>query len=510
MQNVKEILDLMESPSKDDAALVEKAFAFSKEAHRDHTRYSGEPFFNHLYETARGLAELGMDATTVAAGLLHDSMEDVGVKEEDIEREFGKDVLFLVQGVTKLGALKYRGHERHAESLRKLLVATSQDIRVVIIKLIDRLHNMETLQHVPKAKQKRIALETLEIYAPIADRLGMGKIRGELADLAFPFVNPKEYEKTRELLKERAKSRLKHLEKVRKDLATELGKQGIREFRTDFRVKHLYSLHRKLERKDWDIDKIHDISALRVIVPSVDLCYRILGIIHSLWRPIPGKIKDYIAFPKPNGYQSLHTTVLTGDASVVEIQIRTEAMHREAEYGIASHFSYKENVDEQRKAISNIAWLRQLIPPVANLIRPTKNGKSETASGAPNIPTWIKQIAEIQHAEGKSKDFMEDMRSDFFTNRVFVFTPKGDVIDLPTGSTPIDFAYAIHSDVGDHIASARVNGKMASLDTPLNYGDIIEIITRESAHPSQKWIEFARTALAKRQIRSALSHRAKK
>ncbi len=507
MQNVKEILDLMESPSKDDVALVEKAFAFSQKAHEDHTRYSGEPFFNHLYETARGLAELGMDATTVAAGLLHDSMEDVGIKEEDIEREFGKDVLFLVQGVTKLGALKYRGHERHAESLRKLFVATSQDIRVVIIKLIDRLHNMETLEHVPKAKQKRIALETLEIYAPIADRLGMGKIRGELADLAFPFVNPKEYEKTRELLKERAKSRLKHLEKVRKDLATELGKQGIREFRTDFRVKHFYSLYRKLERKDWDIDKIHDISALRVIVPTVDLCYRILGIIHSLWRPIPGKIKDYIAFPKPNGYQSLHTTVLTGDASVVEIQIRTEAMHREAEYGIASHFSYKESAEGKRKAISNIAWLRQLIPPVAYFARPAKNGR---ANSAQNIPAWIKQIAEIQRAGEKSDDFMEDMRSDFFTNRVFVFTPKGDVIDLPTGSTPIDFAYAIHSDVGDHIASARVNGKMASLDTTLNYGDIIEIITRESAHPSQKWIGFARTALAKRQIRSALSQQTKR
>ncbi len=359
----------------------------------------------------------------------------------------------------------------------------------------------------PKAKQKLIALETLEIYAPIADRLGMGKIRGELADLAFPFVNPKEYEKTRELLKERAKSRLKHLEKVRKDLATELGKQGIREFRTDFRVKHFYSLYRKLERKDWDIDKIHDISALRVIVPTVDLCYRILGIIHSLWRPIPGKIKDYIAFPKPNGYQSLHTTVLTGDASVVEIQIRTEAMHREAEYGIASHFSYKESAEGKRKAISNIAWLRQLIPPVAYFARPAKNGR---ANSAQNIPAWIKQIAEIQRVGEKSDDFMEDMRSDFFTNRVFVFTPKGDVIDLPTGSTPIDFAYAIHSDVGDHIASARVNGKMASLDTTLNYGDIIEIITRESAHPSQKWIGFARTALAKRQIRSALSQQTKR
>lgn len=510
MQNVKEILDLVESPSKSDVVLVEKSFNFSKEAHKDHTRYSGEPFFNHLCETARGLAELGMDATTIAAGLLHDSMEDVGIKEEDIEREFGKDVLFLVQGVTKLGALKYRGHERHAESLRKLLVATSQDVRVVIIKLIDRLHNMKTLSHVPKAKQKRIALETLEIYAPIADRLGMGKIRGELADLAFPFVYPKEYTKVRELLKERAKIRLKHLEKIRKDLATELGKQGIRTFRTDFRVKHLYSLYKKLERKDWGIEKIHDISALRVIVPSVDLCYRILGIIHSLWRPIPGKIKDYIAFPKPNGYRSLHTSVLTGDASIVEIQIRTEAMHRDAEYGIASHFSYKESVDEQRKAISNIAWLRQLIPPVANLIRPSKNAKQGVMNGSPNIPSWIRQIAETQRAESKSEDFMEDMRSDFFTNRVFVFTPKGDVIDLPAGSTPIDFAYAIHSDIGDHTASARVNGKMTSLDSVLNYGDIIEIITKESAHPSAKWIEFARTALAKRQIRSALSPKIKK
>ncbi len=504
MPDVKEILELMDRPSKADTELVRKAFAFSEKAHEGHTRYSGEPYFTHSFATAKGLAELGMDAATVAAGLLHDSLEDVGVAEETLEKEFGPEILFLVQGVTKLGALKYRGVERHAESLRKLFVATSQDIRVLIIKLMDRLHNMRTLAHVPANKQRRIALETLEIYAPIADRLGMGQLRGALADLAFPYVYPKEYEEVKKLLKERSREDLKHLDKIRKTLVAELGKAGIRNFRTDLRLKHLYSLFRKLERKNWDIEKIHDISALRVILPSVADCYRVLGVVHSLWRPLPGKIKDYIAFPKPNGYQSLHTTVFAGDGHIVEIQIRTETMHREAEYGIASHFAYKEGVERRRTVMPNLQWIAALIPPAARFIA-RAGATGENRYSPKEIPAWVKQLAEAQRDVPQSTEFLERLKSDFFSTRVFVFTPKGDVVDLPAGSSPIDFAYAIHSDVGDHAAGAKVNGKLVSLDTTLYNGDIVEIVTKESARPSPKWVEFTKTTLAKRHIRSALA-----
>lgn len=503
MLDVKEILGLMDSPSKNDIRLIEKAYNFAEKAHEGHKRNSGEPYFTHLFETAKTLAEFGMGPKTISAGFLHDVIEDVGVTEEELEKKFGNDILQLVEGVTKLGTLKYRGSKKHIESLRKLFVATSQDLRVLIIKLADRLHNMRTLEYVPEHKQKRIAFETLEIYAPIADRLGMGRLKGELEDLAFPFVYPKEYEEVNKLIKQKSKETLKHLEKIHKSLKKDLAKNNIINIKTDYRVKRLYSLYRKLERKDWDIDKIHDISALRIIVPTINECYQILGIIHNNWRPLPGKIKDYIAFEKPNGYRSLHTTVFTGDGGIVEIQIRTEKMHREAEYGIASHVSYK-NFFEVKKENTNLMWIMGLLPSIIGDKGGSGARKHRPKYNRPTIPEWVKQIAEEHQNLSKSEEFLDTLRTDFFSFRVFVFTPKGDVVDLPIDSSPIDFAYAIHSDIGDHISGAKVNGKLVSLDSKLKNGDIVEIITKPSSKPSQKWTKLVKTTVARRHIRSAL------
>lgn len=499
MPNVKDILTLMDSPTEEDRKFIEKAYSFAQVAHEEHLRKSGEPYFIHLFETAKKLAEIGMGPKAVAAGFLHDSIEDAGVTEAEIKEKFGEEVLTLVEGVTKLGKLKYRGLSRHAESLRKLFVATSQDVRVLIIKLADRLHNMKTLEHVAKEKRKRIALETLEVYVPIADRLGMGQMKGELEDLAFPHIHPKEYEKVRELLKDRKTETLKQLEKINKTLMRHLGNEKIKVLKTDFRSKRLYSLFKKLERKDWDIDKVYDISALRIIVPTIADCYRVLGVVHAHWNPLPGRIKDYIALPKPNGYQSIHTTIFTGDGGIVEIQIRTEKMHREAEYGIASHLSYKS--EGRKNLLENLEWIRNLLPE-----RVTKNAKGaqKRLESGKTIPQWIKQIADAQKEFSESDEFLQELKADFFNHRVFVFTPQGDVIDLPIDSSPIDFAYAIHSNIGNHTAGAKVNGKLSSLETHLKNGDIVEIVTKEKAKPSPKWLDFVRTADAKRNIRSFL------
>jgi GTP pyrophosphokinase len=364
LRPLSEILSTMVAKDSASTDLVARAYAFAREAHGEQKRFSGASYFLHPAEVAYSLARIGMDASTVAAGLLHDVVEDAGISETTIEEQFGSEVLGLVRGVTKLGTLKYRGVERHVESLRKLFAATAQDIRVLIIKLMDRLHNAKTLEHVPRPeKRERIALETLEIYAPIADRLGMSLLKQELEDAAFPWAMPREYEKTRELLKERKHENERRLEKIERDLKRELGQAGIRSFRTEARVKGVYSLFRKLERKNWDIGNIFDILALRIIFPSVSDCYSALGVIHAHWRPVPGKIKDYIAFPKPNGYQSIHTTVYTGDGGALEMQLRSEAMHREAQYGIASHLTYKEvQKVHTGSPRSGLAWLKQFFP----------------------------------------------------------------------------------------------------------------------------------------------------
>lgn len=476
---IEDITALMHnSPSESEKKLLVKAFEFSKNAHAGESRFTGEPYFVHTFETAKNLAEFGMDASCIAAGFLHDAIEDGHTDEKTLRAEFGKEITFLVEGVSKLGKLKYRGLERHAESLRKLFVATAQDARVLIIKLADRLHNIRTLSGHPKPeKRQRIAMETLEIFAPLADRLGMGRLKGELEDYAFPYVYPEEYKKVTELLTKKREDHEKYLEKFHRSLQKELAAHGIKNAKTSYRVKHLYSLYQKLLRKDMEIDKIYDITALRVITKTVEECYQILGIIHGAWRPLPGRIKDYIALPKPNGYQSIHTTVFTGDGWIVEVQIRTEDMDREAEYGIASHLAYKGGF-------------------VARIIGSPEKKLAKKKLG------WINELIEWQEQVSESNEFLNELKIDFFKNRVFVFTPKGDTIDLPEDSTPVDFAYMIHSDIGDHMSGAKVNGKMVSLETKLQNGDIVEIITRKSAHPSQKWLGLAKTSMAQRHIRN--------
>ena len=502
MTPVKDILGEMQNASEADQALVTKAYEYAKKAHENHKRFSGEPYFTHPAAVAKLLAEYGMDAQTIAAGLLHDAIEDALATPEDVEKEFGKEVLFLVEGVTKLGKHKYRGAERHAESLRRLLVATASDIRVLIIKLMDRYHNMTTLEFVPPEKRQRIALETLEIYAPLADRLGIGRMKRELEDLSFPYVDPDAYAHAAEVRKLKTKETEVGLAQVQKDLRKELAKRGITNFRTDIRMKGLWSLHQKLKRKNDDITQIHDIAALRVIVGSVDDCYTALGIIHALYKPIPGEFKDYIAFEKPNGYQSLHTTVLTKEAGIVEIQIRTEEMHRLAQYGIASHMSYKQLGKQASKgafSYLSFSWVRSLIPSLLGMNKST----TATAPQAPQ-PRWLAELAEAHSEVAGSQEFVEGLKEDFFSHRVFVFTPKGDVIDLPMASTPIDFAYAIHSDLGNHMQGAKVNAKLVSFETLLHNGDVVEIMRRDSAHPSPKWLEVAKTSMARKHIRVAL------
>lgn len=505
--NARDIIVLLDQPSEADKALIEKAYLHAEKAHTNHKRYSGEPYISHLVAVGIKLAEMNMSARTVAAGLLHDTIEDTEMTADDIKKEFGDEILFLVEGVTKLSSVRYYGSNRHNESLRKLFVATSQDIRVLIIKLVDRLHNMQTLFHIPKEKQLRIAKETLEIYVPVAHRLGMGRIRKELEDLAFPYVFPKEYERVNKLLITKVVRLNELIEHERKVLQKRLAEINLLNFKTSYRVKGLYSLFHKLERKEWDIGVVYDLMAMRVIVPAVEDCYRALGIIHKLWRPLPGRVKDYIAFPKPNGYQSLHTTVTTPNGVIMEIQIRTDRMHHESEFGIASHLSYKE---EDGKPIGDTSRFTSLIP---SLFRPFSKKpdavddikKIKDSHHREKIPLWIAEIGDT-HTKDKSTtaEFVEDAQKDFFSLRIFVFTPVGDVVDLPVGATAVDFAYAIHSEVGNHVSGVKVNKKQVQLNRELKNGDIVEVETRKSAKPTEKWLDFVQTSLARRKIKSAL------
>jgi len=467
-----EIFDLMEiKPSEKENTLIEKAYFFSEKAHRGQKRASGDPYFVHLVATAKNLARFGMDATTIAAGLLHDVIEDTEVKEEEIKEEFGADIVFLVNGVTKLGKLKYHGRERHAESLRKFFVAVAQDFRVLMIKLSDRLHNLETLKYIRPEKQKRIALEALEVYAPLAHRLGIGKLKGEIEDAAFPFAYPKEYAKVEKILMDRRKKDAKILGHVRDELTNELTKQNIKIIKLSARMKHKFSLWKKLKRYEMDIDKIYDIAAIRVIVPTIEDCYHALGVIHSIWRPLPNRIKDYIALPKLNGYQSLHSTIFTGDGGIVEIQLRTPEMHGRAEYGVASHFAYKEAIEKSKTDDTHKKFI------------------------------WMDQFKEFQNEIADPTRYIKNLKMDFFTDRIFVFTPKGDVIDLPEGSSPIDFAYAIHTEIGNKVSQVKLNGKAVKLGTKLKNGDIVEIITSKNSNPAVGWLDYTKTTLAKKHIR---------
>jgi guanosine-3',5'-bis(diphosphate) 3'-pyrophosphohydrolase len=465
------IFELLPNISAFDKELITRACEFAKKAHEGQLRKSGEPYYNHVFATGVNLATLKMDADTIAAGIMHDVLEDTEVTEKEMIAAFGEHITKLVNGVTKLGKLRYSGVERHVESLRKFFVAMADDIRVVVIKLCDRLHNIQTLQYVSPEKQHRIALETIELHARLADRLGMGRLKAELEDAAFPYVYPNEYRQTMELFESLRPISDIQLEKVVKKLEEELSVFDVRIERIDSRIKHLYSLWQKLRRYKMDQSKIYDIIALRIIVPTPSDCYQALGVIHGLYRPVPGRFKDYIAVPKPNGYRSLHTTIFSGDGTTLEIQIRTKEMHEEAEYGIASHLSYKEI------------------------------GKNLSEAEIKRKVGWTKDLIEWQKDVEHHQEFMKNLKTDFFENRVFVLTPKGDVIDLPEGSTPIDFAYAVHSKVGDHIASAKINGKMSPLETKLSNRDVVDIEVKESAFPKRRWLEMTRTTLAKRKIR---------
>ena len=487
------ILRIMSGSSTEDVSFVKKAFAFVEHAHLGHERLSGEPYLKHLSETAKILAELGAGGATIVAGLLHDTIEDVGVTREEIIKEFGEEVAFLVEGVTKLGHLKYKGSNRHNESLRKLFVAMSEDIRVLLIKLADRLHNMRTLSYVPKDKQKRIATETLEIYAPIAYRLGIRKINRELEDLSFPYVYPKAYEEMTKALKERDRDRVESLEKFSHSVIKTLVKEGLTTAKTEYRIKGLYSLYKKYLRHDKDLEKIYDVNAIRIMVDSIADCYRALGAIHGRWRPLPHRIKDYIAFPKPNGYRALHTTVFIGDGNIVEVQIKTHEMYRYSEYGIASHLLYKENKSGKKV----LDWIYALLPK----LRRTSNASTFQEK---DVPKWISDLASYKGPIKNQALFRERLVSDFFNHRIFVFSPKGDVVDLPIGSTPIDFAYSIHSNIGDHMTGAKVNGKLAALNTELHNGDIVFIMTSEVARPNRKWLDMTKTSMARRHIRHEL------
>ncbi|MFN4181101.1 MAG: RelA/SpoT family protein [Candidatus Paceibacteria bacterium] len=474
MEEVTSIFALMgEDITKEDKELITRAYEYGKKAHEGQKRMSGEPYFTHPIATAKILARQGMDAQTIAAGLMHDVLEDTEVSEEDMRKEFGDDIVFLVNGVTKLGTLKYRGHDRHVESLRKFFMAMANDLRVVIIKFADRLHNLSTLEHVREEKRKRIALESIEIYAPLANRLGMGKLKGEIEEAAFPYAYPKEYAEVCEMLNDREEKYKKDIEHIKDELAKTLKDEGVLFDEISYRVKTKYSLWRKLQRYDMDLDKIHDIIALRVVVENIEDCYRILGVIHSLWKPLLGRIKDYISLPKPNGYRSLHTTVFTGPTGMAEIQIRTREMHAEAAYGIAAHFAYKENGEKK-----------------------SENDKSKF--------DWIEELKELNYNPEKPKSFFEHLKMDFFNDRIFILTPKGDVVDLPENSTAIDFAYSIHSDIGDHMSGVKINGKLSQIFSELKNGDIVEILVKKEAFPSRKWLDHTKTNLAKRHIRSYL------
>lgn len=473
--DIEEILELIPKLKKAEKELLEKAYTFAKESHKGQLRKSGEPYFNHVYMTAKNLAELGMNTTIIAAGFLHDVIEDTPITEQDIQREFGDEILSLVNGVTKLGTIRYKGIERKVENLRKFFVSMAEDMRVLTIKLADRLHNIETLKYVRPDKQKRIALETLEIYAPLADRLSMGRLKGRLEDAAFEYAYPKDFVEVRRLLDEKKDAKEKYLIEVKDKLSEKIKEANIKNTKIDYRQKHLYSLWKKLQKYNMDIGKVYDIIAMRVMVDSITDCYHVLGIIHGEWTPVPNRIKDYIAMPKANGYQSLHTTIFTGTGGIVEIQIRTHEMHQQAENGIASHFIYKIKGSEKTDKLKELEWVNRL-----------------------------HELNKEKEDKEKPEQFLEKIRMNFFKDRVFVFTPKGDIIDLPDGSSVIDFAYAIHTDIGGHAQGARVNDKNSSLGTILKTHDIVEIQVNKNTNPTSKWLDYAKTSLARREINAYL------
>src|SRR3989344_6238068 len=464
--------------SEKDREFISRAFVFASHAHENQKRASGEPYVTHVIAVAAECANLRLDAITIAASLLHDTIEDCGITHKEIEKQFGKDVAFLVEGVSKLGSIRYSDTQRKIESLRKMFLAFAKDIRVVLIKLADRLHNMRTIQFVRPEKQKRIAQETLEIYAPIAYRLGMGSIKGELEDLAFPLVYPNEYAWVKKEVDKRVPEGEHYLRKeVKQVLEQAFASEHIEPITIDYRKKHLYSLLKKLLRYDMDMERITDLLAMRIVVKNIEDCYQTLGILHQLWKPLPGRIKDYIALPKQNGYRSIHTTVFCVRNKIIEFQIRTQEMHDEAERGVAAHWAYAE--EEKPKQGGEVAQHMKWVQKLAD---------------------WQKEIGTSESSE----EFLESLKIDFFKDRVFVLTPKGEVIDLPMDATPVDFAYAVHTDIGNHMIGARVNGKLVPFDFALSSGGTGGIITQKNRKPNPEWLTFVKSSIAKNRIRSTI------
>ncbi|MGC8759722.1 MAG: RelA/SpoT family protein [Bryobacteraceae bacterium] len=464
---------LKELRPHEDLALLRRAFEFAAQRHAGQKRASGEPYMAHPLAVAEILAEMQMDQVCLVTALLHDTLEDTTATLDEIRRQFGEEVARCVNGVTKLSKIEmHNREERQAESVRKMLLAMVEDIRVIIVKLADRLHNLRTLDSLPRERQERIAAETLELYAPIAHRLGMGKLRAELEDLGFRYLDPDTWREVTEAIEERRRSSHLDLEEIRSHIQKRLAEEGI-PARVEARIKRPWSVYQKLRRQKITIEQVYDLLGVRIITDSVKNCYAALGIIHQEWHPIPGRIKDFIAIPRPNLYQSLHTSVMGPGGVPFEVQIRTEQMHRLAEEGIAAHWKYKEGKKGPGEDDQRIAWLRQLVE-------------------------WQREMRD-------PSDFMSNLKVDLYPEEVYCFTPKGKIVVLPRDATPVDFAYAIHTDVGHTCVGARVNGRMVPLKHPLRNGDVVEIITQAGSRPSRDWLSFVKTARARNKIRHVIN-----
>jgi GTP pyrophosphokinase len=471
MIRFEDLVDKVRAGNPDaDIELLRRAYVFSAFEHKGQVRHSGEPYLVHPLEVADQLADMKLDVVAIAAGLLHDIVEDTQTPIERIRELFGADVAHVVEGVTKLGAIPFSSsEERQAENFRKMLLAMVDDVRVILVKLADRLHNMRTLHHLPEERRIKIAQETRDIYAPIANRLGMSKIKNELEELAFRYLEPKSYESLRSRVESRRRATEGMIEELRKNITAKLVEAQVPVIAIDGRIKRLFSIHQKLKRQKIDLDQVYDLVALRIVTQSVKDCYAALGIIHQTWSPVPGRIKDFIAMPRPNGYQSLHTSVVSDRGFPFEVQIRTAEMHRIAEEGIAAHWKYKEGRVGANRDEQSFMWLRQLLE-------------------------WQQEVRDPQ-------EFLQNLKIELYPEEVYIFTPKGEVKALPRDATPVDFAYAIHTDVGHQCVGARVNGKMVPLRTRLRNGDIIEIVTAAGHKPSRDWLNFVVTSRARNKIR---------